>query len=96
MKRFAIVVAMVAMLGLLVSPVWASDRPSVDELIDNYSQIQGEAAPQAMSGAICMIWSQMSTSARLGEYIRSDKQQCVSTRIRSRRLCGAHWSKSRW
>jgi len=50
MKRFAIVVAMVAMLGLLVSPVWASDRPSVDELIDNYYEIQGEAAPQAMWG----------------------------------------------
>jgi hypothetical protein len=50
MKKFAILLAMVAMIGLLVSPVLASDRPSVDELIDNYYEKQGEAAPQATWG----------------------------------------------
>lgn len=46
MKKFAIVVAMVAMLGLLVSPVWSSDRPSADALINDFYEKQGEAAPQ--------------------------------------------------
>jgi len=50
MKKFAIVVAMVAMLGLLVSPVWSSDRPSADALISEFYEMQGEAAPQASWG----------------------------------------------
>ena len=50
MKKFSIVIAMVAMLGLLVSPVWSSDRPSVDELISDFYEQQGEAVPQATWG----------------------------------------------
>ena len=50
MKKFAIVVAMVAMLGLLVSPVWSSDRPSADALINDFYEKQGEAAPEAVWG----------------------------------------------
>jgi hypothetical protein len=50
MKKFAIVVAMVAMLGLLVSPVWSSDRPSADALINDFYEKQGEAAPEAAWG----------------------------------------------
>jgi hypothetical protein len=50
MKRFAIVVAMVAMLGLFVSPAWASDRPSAEGLISDFYEKQGEAAPQPTWG----------------------------------------------
>jgi hypothetical protein len=45
MKRFAIVVAMVAMVGLLVSPVWASDVPPIEKLVNNYFEKRGEATP---------------------------------------------------
>ena len=46
MKKFAILIAMVAMLGSVVSPLWASDRPAADELINGFYESQGEAVPQ--------------------------------------------------
>lgn len=46
MKKFAIVISMVAMLGLVVSPLWASERPAADELISGFYESQGEAVPQ--------------------------------------------------
>lgn len=59
MKKFAIVVAMVAMLGVLVSPVWASDKPALDELINYFYEKKGEAVPDATWG----YWYSLVTNA---------------------------------
>jgi hypothetical protein len=48
MKKLAIILSMVAVIGFLASPVLAqSPRPSADQLIKSYYERQGEAVPQA-------------------------------------------------
>lgn len=51
MKKLAIILSMVAVIGFLASPVMAqSPRPAAEQLINNYYEKQGDAAPQAYWG----------------------------------------------
>ena len=48
MKRLSLILTLVAFVGAFALPVWAgSDRPAADQLIKDYYERQGEAAPQA-------------------------------------------------
>ena len=48
MKKLAIVLSILAVIGFLASPVLAgSSRPAAEQLINNYYEKQGDAAPQA-------------------------------------------------
>jgi hypothetical protein len=59
MKKFTFMLAMVVIFGMLSSPVWASDKPALDELISHYYEKKGEAAPEAVWG----YWYSLVTNA---------------------------------
>jgi hypothetical protein len=59
MKKFAFMLAMVVMFVMLSSPVWASDKPALDELINHYYEKKGDAAPEAVWG----YWYSLVTNA---------------------------------
>ena len=80
MKKFAIVVAMVAMLGLLVSPVWSSDRPSADELVSDFYEKQGEAAPQTTWGYLYDLVTNAQTQGWGSIFVVTNYS--INTRIR--------------
>jgi hypothetical protein len=59
MKKLAFMLAMLVMFGLLFSPVWASDKPAIDELINDFYEKRGEAFPQRTWG----YWYSLVTNA---------------------------------